>query len=664
MKVLAITDVLGNTEPLVGVNGLTRTRKVNGEKTLSFTVIPTSINEISFSMVQEESKIELDGETYVIKQVIERSIGKTFIKKCEAVHSFFVDLINSYEYNTHDGSMTFNAALSMIFLETPYRYSIQDSFYAEAFENFGEDNRLSLFQKVLERYGAEFYLNGNQVVLKKRIGNDTDFQFRYSYNIKTLERTIDTKGLSTYIKGYGKDIEAEYTSPNATVFGKLHAKPVRDDRYTNMDSLMSRMKSELQDEPLVSIKVDFVDMRRVGFPYDVPNEGDRVPLIYEPMGINVDTRIMQVEEEFDDNLEIIDSNITLANYNKSLSGTVFQTVQKEMNKIIDDDGIVKNSALNQAIQSATTAINNSMTELEYPQNGGIIARSKKNPNYIVRFTSEGIGVSMDNGRTYKTAMTAEGIVAELIQAGEISGSTLRTSSGSNYVHIEKQFIRLMESNLTRMFLGYYINLSGKLQPTILMHENITTDKFQEGTLVIAQLNQGTYYSANFGISKGESSAGNTYYPSNLRLTSQGNTFLHGDNILNLEGKQGIDLRSDKQLSAYTNTIRLDSKSHIDILTGGNLYTKASGGISQYANNGTFWVEASNGVTFKVSNPSNSFYVEAPQAVFKCQVRTDGVNVAGGSPDSIGTIKYMNGFKGWGYYGHIGSSGWANFTITV
>lgn len=443
MEIISITDLTGNTEPLTGMKSLRRKRKVNGEKAISFTVIPTNENQYSFPMVQEESKIDFDGETYVIKQVKERSVGKIFIKQCEAIHSFFVDLINSHEYSTHNGSMTFMSALDFIFSKTKYTFAIVDSFYAKDWENFGDDNRLSLFQKVLERYESEFIVSGNRVTLRKKIGNDTDFQFRYNYNIKTLERTVDSKGLNTYIKGFGKGIEAEYTSPNASVLGIIHAKPVRDERYTTYDGLMERMKKELQDTPLVSITVDFVDMRRAGFPYDVPNEGDRVPLIYEPMGIDIDTRIMEVEEEFDDNLQVINSNVTLSNYKKDFAGTLFDTVNKAMGNIVGDDGKIKYNVLDDAVKLATEAIKSAQTELKFEN--GILAINPDNPNEIVAFNSAGIGISRDGGQTFQEALTYQGLVASVgvigfLSANNIRGGEMMAANGKFRINLDESAI--------------------------------------------------------------------------------------------------------------------------------------------------------------------------------------------------------------------------------
>ncbi|PES39217.1 phage tail spike protein [Bacillus thuringiensis] len=230
-------------------------------------------------------------------------------------------------------------------------------------------------------------------------------------------------------------------------------------------------------------------------------------------------------------------------------------------------------------------------------------------------------------------------IAKYLEAQELKGTTIRTDNGSNYVHIQKQFIRLMESNLNRMFIGYYKRaVDSQIQPTILMHDDVDTSRFRDGTLTISQfpVKGENYYTGSFGIVKGYDADQTPHYCAKLNVDTNGDVSLNGDNYIYITGKNGVTLRSDKQLSAYTNTIRLDSVSHADILTGGALFMKSnqntevnSGGhtiitsgkgISQYAKNGSYWVEVANGATFTVSNPSNAFWVDS----------AGGITLKGGS----------------------------------
>ena len=437
-NLLTITDINGNVEGLTGYKGLKRKRNVNGEKTLSFIVLPTEQNDHSFNMVQEESVIEFNGDTYRIKRITEKNRGKIVYKEVVAIRTMF-DLIDLYQYETHTGSMTFSAALNFVLGDTVYTWDIIDTFYAQNWENFGNDNLLALFQSVLKRYDAEFTLNGTHFTFKHKIGNSTDFQFRYNYNIKTITRNVNTNNLSTYIKGFGKKredgtylIESEYTSPNAAIFGIRHAKPVSDERYTTLEGLNERL-AEIKDTPDVSITIDFVDMRRAGYPFDVPNEGDDVFLIYEPLkNLDLETRLIEVDEEFEEgNPYPIKTAVTLANYRQNMTDKFveYSRTQKTVNDIVEGNRKLPYNVLDDAVKRATEALQSAQTEVEFEN--GIILRSKVNPNHFVLENSEGIGITVDGGTSFEEAITAIGINTKLLTAGQIKTNNIQIIGEDN-----------------------------------------------------------------------------------------------------------------------------------------------------------------------------------------------------------------------------------------
>ncbi|PGB53666.1 phage tail protein [Bacillus toyonensis] len=429
LELVTVTDLAGSTEILTGFPTITRVRRVNGEKGISFLLYPTEENTHSFPLVQEESKIEFDGEIYIVKHLAERTIGDKFYKRAECIHEFYVNMLNKQQYKVHNGSMTFRDAVDFVFEGTGYQTAIIDQFYAEDFQEFGKENRLALLKKILERYKAEISVRGNLASFKERIGEDTDFQFRYNYNIKTFERDTDTKPLATYIRGYGKDgLEREYTSPNVHKFGLNEADSIDDERYTTIEGLDKALKENLQDTPVVSMTIDFIDLRKAGYPYNVPNEGDRVLLIYEPMDIDIETRIMEIEEVFNAKLEPIACRVTLANYKKSFGGTLFQTVQKAMSGVVNEDGKIKYNALDEGVKRASEAIKNAQTELTFEN--GILGVDPKNPNNLVAFTSAGIGISRDGGKTFKEALTYEGLVTSAGVVGQLEANNVRIGLGT------------------------------------------------------------------------------------------------------------------------------------------------------------------------------------------------------------------------------------------
>lgn len=628
-KLPYVTDLQGNTEAFTDFIDFKRYRRVNGDHYISFMIFDTPGNtytaSAAFSMIAEESIIGADENEYRVKTCEKRVIGDIPVKIVTAIHTFF-DLIDQYVYDTVTNTQSLQQIASFIFKDTKYTPIILADVPKREFESFGDGNVISLLNKALDAYGVEFEVLGTQVIFKNQIGNKTDFQFRRKYNIKDIKETIDTKGLSTYIRGYGKDnLFAVYTSPNATKFGLRHANPVRDERFTVYENLLVEMKKRLNDKPNVTIELEITDLKKLGFNYDVISLGDSGFVIHEVLNIDYEARIIEyVDYPFE---QTKNSSVVIGNLKKSTSSFVSdlqadnESIKGELSGVKSDvDELLQgipDKLLSESIRRASKAINDSMTELEYPENGGIIARSKVNPNFIVRLTSGGIGVSADGGKTYKTAMTGEGLVAELIRGGVITGSTLRTDNGSNYVHIQKQFIRLMESNLTRVFLGYYTNSVNQLQPTIVLGGD---SSFQDGSVVLSQQPTQGF----LGVINGKDVNGDPAFVSSISFRKNGRMTLKSDNLMSLE---------------------------------------SSAGLSATISNGAYWVEVDKGVSFNVTDPSNSFWVNAPKAVFKCQVSTDGINIAGGGPDALGTIKYMNGSKGWGAYLHIGTSGWAFINIS-
>ncbi|MBT2614118.1 MULTISPECIES: phage tail spike protein [unclassified Bacillus (in: firmicutes)] len=600
---LTVTDLTGITEPLYDVKTPKRIEEVNGDYSLSLLIFNSERNAHAYPLVKEESLIEHKGVEYRIKNVNEQNIGSRSMKTITAQHTMF-DLIDHFVYETLTGTRTLKEALDFIFKGTGYTFSITDIFPSEDVgEDFGNDNGVSLLQKALEIFQAEYDISGTHFTFAEQIGNKTDTQFRYKHNIKAINKSTDSNGISTYIKGYGKlkeekdvlsgnsipyasrsgtyytdpglnqlatekvganfkfsfvgtgfnfktivtflggvweftidgsqsvkistyqdvvskdktieiirglenkshsvvatfkgkdaknpytklksdpapivylksgniiglyrelvgdeqyTVTAEYVSPNASKFpnpfsedGYKHADPVYDERITNKTTLLNKLKKSIQDEPEVSITVDFVDLRNAGYPYQHPNKGDEILLIYEPMNLDINVRIMRIEEEEDAKGNIINCAVTLANFGKSASSvmTSFSQTSKRISRILTDDDKLKYDFLDEAVKRATAALQSAQTELEF--NNGLIAREKTNPNELVLFNSQGIGISTDGGQTFRTAMTAEGIVADAITTGtlraiiiegvEIYGSMFETSDNSDdFIRIEKNQLR-------------------------------------------------------------------------------------------------------------------------------------------------------------------------------------------------------------------------------
>ncbi|EJS61960.1 hypothetical protein ICU_05128 [Bacillus cereus BAG2X1-1] len=302
MSDLYIRSVSGTEEMLTDFE-VSRKDGVNGDKVIDVKIIKTDTNEHAYSLVYNENTFIYEDEEYIIKGNKDRTSGNKVIRTCIAIHRVFDDLKGNRIYDQLSGTFRLNELLEFALKGTGYKIVIYNNNLpiSVEVENFGDDESLSLFKSVLEKFGAEFEVEGNEITVMKEIGSYTDEQLRHFYNIKNPSREIDTSNFKTYIKGYGKKnddgsyvVTAEYTSPLAKVYGIKHAKPVRDERYTNYDSLLERIKRELNDSIDISIKLTAVEAEELGWQYI--NKGDYVWCIIDPFDLDVRIRVVEVEE--------------------------------------------------------------------------------------------------------------------------------------------------------------------------------------------------------------------------------------------------------------------------------------------------------------------------------------------------------------------------------
>lgn len=428
---MKIENISGSSEVLTDYTNLAIKRTVNGDISLSFLLPKTEHNAHAFELVEEESVLTYNGIDYRIKQCVEQLVGVTPVKSVTAPHIFFDLIDEGFRYDTlADGTHSINVVFDFIFRDTGWTFSIIDSFDAEEFKDFGNDNCLSLFKKALDQFEAEYEIVGNDIRIYKQIGSSPDFQFRYNHNVKTFRKTVDSSNLSTYIRGEGKKnkdgkpvVTAEYTSPLAGIYGIKHAPIYSNETITKKSTLERHLKANLQDKPEVTIELDFVELKNAGYAVAKPSLGDTVPTIYEPLGVNLKLRIMEIEEYPESNKA---PKITLASTLKTFAKSVISYSKQLLDKIYDENsGKLRYNVYDEAVQRATEALNNSLTQLEYPEGMGIIARDPNDPNRFVALRSSGLGVTTDGGKTFKEAITADGVVTSVLTAGQIKTNNIQ-----------------------------------------------------------------------------------------------------------------------------------------------------------------------------------------------------------------------------------------------
>ncbi|MEU2530058.1 phage tail protein [Streptomyces sp. NPDC013087] len=144
---------------------------------------------------------------------------------------------------------------------------------------------------------------------------------------------------------------AEYTSPLASVYGIRHAKPLRDDQYTDKASLLAALKAELHDYFEISLTLDYVELLDFGI-QDI-RKGDYVWCILDPFGIDVRIRVVEIEDYSN---EATAPKFTLGTLRKTSNDIAveFKKTSNTLAKVVDSNtGKVKSSAFDLTIGKTT-----------------------------------------------------------------------------------------------------------------------------------------------------------------------------------------------------------------------------------------------------------------------------------------------------------------------
>jgi len=338
---LVVRSLDGTEEMLTDYTPPERKRRVNGDHSLTFTIFATDRNEHSYSICEKEAVIILGDDEYKIKGVRKSGTGR---KQIECVHIFLEDMASAYQYDLRNGYTNFVQALDHVFAPTQWTWVNQTATVATEFENWGDDWCLALLQTLLNRYKVEFEIDNKnkRVYFKTAIGTETDAQFRWKHNIKSYELEEDTKNLSTIIKGFGKDgITATYRSPAADVYGEKHAKPIRDERYTTVETLTQALQDTIIDVPELRLKTDIVQLYEQGLPVHDYDVGDYVFALINPADLQAKIRIIELTDyplnpEKSPIVEL--SNLRLLRKGITSAFANFAQIQKQVKDLLDENG--------------------------------------------------------------------------------------------------------------------------------------------------------------------------------------------------------------------------------------------------------------------------------------------------------------------------------------
>ncbi|MCH4432238.1 phage tail spike protein [Staphylococcus haemolyticus] len=446
-------------------------QEINGDETIEFDIHYTRNNAV-FLQDQPDLNmwlVEFENKEYVIINHTKKGHGDYYMASCTAILYALFKLNTERVYERVDASLTTTEGFNLVFKGTPFTYSVVDNAPSERFEGLGEGaSRLEVLKTLIERWGYELKIVGNVFYFYAQIGNDTNFEYRHKINASEIEQSSDASELYTYARGYGNyedegtsdnkaevvdttdtdkpvieraKLKREYTSPLAKILGKLHAPPIMDGRIKLKDTMDKKLKELVDSSVVLSFTAKIADMHDKGYDYQNAELGDRVFLVDERINTDREIRVIKIDRDLDANGKLIGMEITFGTSNLTEKYEAkFNTAIKDITDVMNGSKALPFQALDVVAQSMVNKINATTSEVIYDTNGQHFVE-KGNKNHLMTLNSSGLLLSTDGGRTAKTAITSEGIVADTITTGSLLTSLVNIVGRNALMYMDgDQFI--------------------------------------------------------------------------------------------------------------------------------------------------------------------------------------------------------------------------------
>ena len=194
----------------------------NNSRTVSFTAYMTSHNKDVYNMLQNESFVEYEGQTYVIKNTNPKMNGNIHTNEVIAHHIMYEfqnhyiskDIVNEELNNEEDETEQELQYSLQDYLDFGFRgnklgytYEIKGNFpNTKAFDELGDKNGIEFLVEGAEQFGYIFFADNKKIYIydESTFYKQSELVIRYQLNNDEVEVSVNTNDLKTYVKGYGK----------------------------------------------------------------------------------------------------------------------------------------------------------------------------------------------------------------------------------------------------------------------------------------------------------------------------------------------------------------------------------------------------------------------------------------------------------------------------
>lgn len=411
---------------------------INGEYTLSFSV---PRNNAKWQYIQPENFVKANDQLFRVKTFKETrdEQGKT-ISNIQCEHVWYDANNCKFIPNAELIGYTPRQILEYAFADTMFTISTVDiTTPTDIF--LSKTNPAKIINKLIENVDGEIIRDNYTIHFVKRRGNNSNVQFRFGKNIKSLEKTTDTTSLTTRLFPYGKD-DLDISSVNSGVsyvdsplkdnYDRLHINHMDYKDIEDPTGLMEKAIQEFSteeidgiDKPKITYSIDIVELKKLS---DYGNLeafsiGDTIRVFDEDLGIDTNQRI--VEYEFYP-YEPMKSKVVLINYGikqkNDLSKflTNLSTATQDFENIKTYTGVLDPRFIENIREKLHTEINEVQEKALLHEFGDIYVDDPNNPTKALLLGAGIFAIAnskKENGDwNWRTIATGDRVVADEVDA--------------------------------------------------------------------------------------------------------------------------------------------------------------------------------------------------------------------------------------------------------
>ncbi|WP_419885174.1 phage tail protein [Paenibacillus sp. B-A-8] len=609
---------------------ITRTRRINADYTLTFTV-PMTSDDFRDKLPLKGHVMDERGQYYVINKRERSREDRKLTAQVTCSHVLFklADYKFPYAsyireaYGIHITQLT-----ALISAATGGRFSIavDDTFDLADVKAFGGGNCLEALNAVINLYGAEVEPDNFTLHLRKKIGNPaSDYRIQVTRNLITASFTDSAASLCTRLYAEMKDsrtwigqpasiLTAEEQArlsviPGAITDGILRVNylvspyadawasdsvPFYDDLVTEQDVTdplklvaAARLRLAEREVPALEVSVSAADLFKIDKQEARPGLGDTVTLVDPALGLTgITARITEMTEypyAPDKHTSLTVANVMKRDYTQILAD--LEAGRRAIENVFSG-GRIRAEVFEEFARLAVNEINASKTEIRYDERG-IVLQSKTDPSDQVILTSNGLILTTDGGATARTAITATGIAAEVI-AGQLgSFVSMVIGSGNNVVKINTNGISAGHDDFNSA--PFRLDMAG----------NVVLNKLTANSAYIStsNLNASTWKDGYFtgNITANGEITGGTITGALIRTGISGARF-----EVDSSGWRTYDASGTRRIGIYA-----DSGYGMSAIT----FDKTGGGRSGYINGGDGLFAIASSVDMQISAMAGNIYFQ-------------------------------------------------------